>query len=72
MTHEDAKLYEAIGARIRQLRDRRKMTQAAVGAAIGVTWQSVAKYEKGLTAISVGALVRVAKALGTSAARLLP
>ena len=45
-----------VGARVRLLRERRKMSQTALGEAIGVSFQQVQKYERGANRISASAL----------------
>ena len=52
-----------VGARIRLLRKRRKMSQAQLGKAIGVTFQQIQKYENGKNRIGAGRLHRIATAL---------
>lgn len=55
-----------VGARVRMLRERRKMSQTALGEAIGVSFQQVQKYERGANRISASALYQIAKTLGVS------
>src|SRR5580692_810580 len=52
-----------VGARIRLLRKRRKMSQTELGKAIGVTFQQIQKYENGKNRIGAGRLHLVATAL---------
>jgi transcriptional regulator with XRE-family HTH domain len=54
---------EAVGARIRLLRKRRKMSQEQLGQAIGVTFQQIQKYENGKNRVGASRLHRVAIAL---------
>src|ERR1700729_1478607 len=54
---------EAVGARIRLLRKRRKMSQEELGKAIGVTFQQVQKYENGKNRVGASRLHMVATAL---------
>lgn len=63
---------EAIGARLRKARVKAGVSQSALGALLGVTFQSVAKYEKGTSAMSALQVIRAARALGCSPADLLP
>lgn len=56
----------AIGARIRLRRKSLNLTQAALAARIGVTFQQVQKYERGANRVSGSTLVAVAQALDTS------
>ena len=55
-----------VGARVRMLRERRKMSQTALGDSIGVSFQQIQKYERGANRISASALFHIAKALGVS------
>jgi transcriptional regulator with XRE-family HTH domain len=57
---------EAVGARIRLLRKRRKMSQAELGKALGVTFQQVQKYENSRNRVSASRLHLVANALNVS------
>ena len=57
-----------VGARVRTLRERRKMSQTALGESIGVSFQQVQKYERGANRISASALFHIAKSLGVSPA----
>jgi transcriptional regulator with XRE-family HTH domain len=54
---------ETVGARIRILRKRRKMSQSELGKALGVTFQQVQKYENGMNRVSASRLHLVATAL---------
>src|ERR1700761_8110625 len=55
-----------VGARIRILRQRRKMSQTELGKTLGVTFQQVQKYENGRNRVSASKLHQVAIALGVS------
>ena len=57
-----------VGARVRMLRERRKMSQTALGESIGVSFQQVQKYERGANRISASALFHIALTLGVSPA----
>jgi transcriptional regulator with XRE-family HTH domain len=61
---------DAVGARIRILRKRRKMGQAALGKALGVTFQQVQKYENGKNRVSASRLHLVATTLDVPIAEL--
>jgi transcriptional regulator with XRE-family HTH domain len=52
-----------VGARIRLLRKRRKMSQQELGKALGVTFQQVQKYENGKNRVGASRLHLVAIAL---------
>lgn len=56
----------AIGARVRLRRKSLNLSQGALAAQIGVTFQQVQKYERGANRISGSMLVAVAEALRTS------
>ncbi|MHA7969012.1 helix-turn-helix domain-containing protein [Rhizobium sp. CAU 1783] len=53
----------AIGTNIRNLRQRRGLSQEKLGEALGITFQQVQKYEKGTNRVSGSKLVAVSKAL---------
>ena len=60
---EDSSRIDAlIGARVRVLREQRKMSQTALGDYIGVTFQQVQKYERGKNRISASVLFKIARA----------
>jgi transcriptional regulator with XRE-family HTH domain len=52
-----------VGQRIRARRMAKGMSQTELGALLGVTFQQVQKYEKGVNRVGAGRLVRVAEAL---------
>ena len=52
-----------VGHNIRVQRLAKKMSQSALAEAIGITFQQVQKYEKGVNRVGAGRLVRVAEAL---------
>jgi len=54
----------AIGQKLRALRLDRALSQGALAAQIGVTFQQLQKYEKGANRVSAGRLARIAAALG--------
>ena len=54
----------ALGARIRALRVAARVSQGALGAAIGVTFQQVQKYESGKDRVSASTLQAIAVVLG--------
>src|SRR5947207_15449826 len=53
----------AIGEKLRALRLDRGLSQSDLGRLIGVTFQQLQKYEKGVNRVSAGRLVRIAAAL---------
>lgn len=56
----------AIGARIRSRRIYLKMSQTELATRIGVSFQQVQKYERGVNRVSGSKLVAIAAALGSS------
>ena len=52
-----------VGRRIRQARRAAKLTQGQLGDMIGLTFQQVQKYEKGVNRVSAGTLYDIAKVL---------
>lgn len=60
-----------IGAKLRMLRVAAGMNQTDLGAALGVSFQQIQKYEKGMNRVSAGRLAVIAKALGCSVADIL-
>jgi len=61
-----------VGARIRAERAQAGLTQSQLGAAVGVTFQQIQKYERGTNRVSASMLVRTAKALGVTVSCLFP
>jgi transcriptional regulator with XRE-family HTH domain len=55
---------QQVGARIRQLRLSRSMSQTALANVLGVTFQQIQKYENGTNAIATTRLPYLCKALG--------
>lgn len=53
-----------IGLRIKSFREKRRISQATLGEAIGVSYQQVQKYESGITPVTVERLEQIAKVLG--------
>lgn len=53
-----------IGLQIKSFREKRHLSQAALGEAIGVSYQQVQKYESGITPVTVERLEQIAKILG--------
>ena len=62
---------KAIGSRLRLFRLRQKMSQADLGAALGVTFQQIQKYENGKNRLSGSKLIAVCDALKCSSTELL-
>ena len=61
-----------VGDLVRSERIRVGLSQTQLGEAIGVTFQQIQKYERGVNRISASMLTRIAKALGVSIASLFP
>lgn len=55
-----------VGKRLRFARTLRGMSQEALGASIGVTFQQIQKYERGINCIRSGKLYELSKTLGLS------
>jgi transcriptional regulator with XRE-family HTH domain len=55
-----------VGSRVRMRRMLMKMSQEKLGEALGLTFQQVQKYEKGLNRIGAGRLQQISKALNVS------
>lgn len=53
-----------IGQNLRNIRIRRGITQEALGDSLGVTFQQIQKYEKGVNRLSATALVHFQNVLG--------
>jgi len=60
---DDKAIEKALGARLRQLRKARRMSQEAVGAPLGLSHQQIQKYEAGGNRISVSTFIRICKVL---------
>lgn len=60
------------GNRVRELRKQARLTQAELGAAVGVSRQSIVSTEKGDYAPSVYLALRLARTLGTTVEELFP
>lgn len=61
----------AIGGRVRERREARRMTQDGLAKAVGVTFQQVQKYERGVNRIAAARLIQMAAALETAVADLV-
>lgn len=56
---------QRIGARIRYRRNALNMSQQKLGEALGLTFQQVQKYEKGVNSLRVSMLLKISKVLDT-------
>ncbi len=61
----------ALGDRIRQRRRELQLSQSALGARLGITFQQVQKYENGTNRVSATMLVKVSQALAIPVGELL-
>ena len=61
-----------VGLRIRAVRRQIAVSQDALAAALGISFQQLQKYERGANRVSASVLVKTARALGCSAEKLLP
>lgn len=62
---------QAIGEELRIVRRERRLTQKQLADQIGLTFQQIQKYEKGVNRISISCACRLAPALGLTPATLL-
>jgi transcriptional regulator with XRE-family HTH domain len=60
-----------LGARLREYRLLKGLSQAGLGAMIGVSFQQIQKYEKGMNTLSPWKLARLAAALGVTVSDLM-
>lgn len=65
MVDRTAELDRLIGQRVRAARLMKNMTQKALAAAVGVSFQQVQKYEKGTNRVSASALLGISETLAT-------
>ena len=57
------KLDVILGTRLREIRKRKGLSQGAVGAELGISFQQIQKYEKGTNHVTVPTLIRLCKVL---------
>jgi transcriptional regulator with XRE-family HTH domain len=67
-TKEATELDRQIGTRLRMLRIARGKSQEWLGAQLGITFQQVQKYEKGINRIGGSRIQQIASALGVTPA----
>jgi transcriptional regulator with XRE-family HTH domain len=60
-----------VGAKIREMRIAKRMSQAALGDEIGLTFQQIQKYESGANRIALSTLLRLCDALGAQPAQVV-
>jgi transcriptional regulator with XRE-family HTH domain len=63
-TRSPDKIDVEVGRRIRAQRKAANLSQTALAGQLGVTFQQVQKYEKGITRVGAGRLTKIAHALG--------
>lgn len=63
---------EQVGGLIRRLRKVAGMTQMDLAAKMGVTYQQVQKYEKGVSELTIRRLLQVADALNVPVSTFIP
>lgn len=70
MAHIASDIDVRIGGEVRARRDKLKITQSQLASAIGVTFQQVQKYERGVNRISAATLLAIAETLNCHVADL--
>jgi len=68
---EDLQVDQAVGARVREIRKLRAITQSNLAGELGVTFQQVQKYERGTNRLSASMLVKTAAVLGVTVSELI-
>jgi transcriptional regulator with XRE-family HTH domain len=61
----------AVGSRIRARRRALQLNQAVLADAVGVTFQQIQKYERGISRVSASMLVKIAASLQTTTSELV-
>jgi transcriptional regulator with XRE-family HTH domain len=61
-----------VGLNLRRARLLRKLSQTELGGALGISFQQIQKYERGVNRLSTSMLVRAARFLAISPVELLP
>jgi transcriptional regulator with XRE-family HTH domain len=61
-----------VGGRIRSLRNSKGLSQTALATNLGVTFQQVQKYEKGVNRVGAGRLSRIAALLDATVSEFYP
>jgi len=72
MAHREAvrKVVSGVGARVRELRRSRRLSQIVLAELAGVHYNTLRRLENGSSNPSVDALVRIAETLGVTIAQL--
>ena len=63
--HRGSQFDVALGAKVKAARLKADMSQTQLGNAVGVTFQQVQKYERGMDRVAAGTLQKIAVALRT-------
>ena len=63
MKRSSTEFDKELGAQVRSVRIATGMTQSELGAAVGLTFQQIQKYEQGANRISAGMLLQLSQAL---------
>ncbi len=63
---------KALGAKVRKSRELAGLSQTELGEKLGVSYQQVQKYERGISRMSVDTLLRLTKALDQPFSAFLP
>jgi transcriptional regulator with XRE-family HTH domain len=61
-----------VGLNLRRARLLRKLSQTQLGDALGISFQQIQKYERGVNRLSTSMLIRAARFLGITPVELLP
>ncbi len=69
---ESKRLLAEFGARVREVREERGLSQATVAKQIGLTRSSIWNIEHGLNDVGIPVLLALSVALGVNVRRLLP
>lgn len=72
MASEQGPFYRALGDRVKKARTDAKVSQDSLARAVGLSRTSITNIEKGRQPVQALLLVKIADALSTSAAVLLP
>ncbi|RYY18203.1 MAG: XRE family transcriptional regulator [Alphaproteobacteria bacterium] len=67
---EATEVDQTVGARITAMRKAKGLSQADLGIAVGVTFQQIQKYEKGINRVGASRLQQIAKCLDVAVAIL--
>lgn len=71
-TPDVARLYEVLGQRVRQVRERQQLKQEDLAARVGMSRATITQVENGQQKVHLQSLYLIAAALGAAIADLLP